>query len=349
MPSSVSESYKVVKADLTRDRDRILALWQHLADSDAPGAEKLDWFYIDNPAGEGIIYLLWFIPENRPVGIMCAGRRNFRVGDQILHGAVFGDFAMEPAHRSLGPSLLLQRKVMDEALANFDVFFGFLNASSARVRQVGGYQVNEKLVDSIIPLRLAFHLKKRLPDILATIVSSIMQPLYDTMLRVRIKKHMKGYQDAAVNRDFIDGLWSQACKNSTIMGVRDWGFLSWRMSPNAGRKYAVSGIRDASGKPCGYIAYEFQLNDTVVVVDYLALNNSVFAALLCYLISHTEKTNTPSISICTNVKDSEKLRVLRKLGFVARGEFFVFVVCDKKITHQFDTDMIYLNHFDNDV
>lgn len=349
MPSSVSESYKVVKADLTRDRDRILAVWHHLADSEVPGAEKLDWFYINNPAGEGIIYLLWFIPENRPVGIICAGRRNFRAGAQILHGAVLGDFAMEPAHRSLGPSLLLQRKVMDEASANFDVFFGFLNTSSLRVRQAAGHQANEKLVDSIIPLRLAYHMKKRLPDRFASFMGSIMQPLYDTLLRARIKKNMKGYQDAAADRDFINGLWSRACNHSTIMGVRDWDFLSWRMSSDAGWKYAVSGLRDTHGKPCGYVAYEFQPNDTVVIVDYLALNNSVFAALLCYLIGQTAKTNAPSISICTNDKDSEKLRILRKLGFVARGESFAFVVCDKKITDQFDTDMIYLNHFDNDV
>jgi hypothetical protein len=100
----LSEHYSVRRADLLTDRHHILRLWRLITGGTAPDGHKLDWFYLENPAGPGTIYLLWHDPTNIAVGVTCAGRRDLLIGQTVVKGAVCGDLVIDPAHRGRGPA-----------------------------------------------------------------------------------------------------------------------------------------------------------------------------------------------------------------------------------------------------
>src|SRR5690606_42059345 len=84
----LSTQYPVRKADPVADRHRILELWSRITSGAAPDADKLDRFYLDNPAGPGTIYLLWHEPSNAAVGVACGARRDVLVEGKLRKGAV---------------------------------------------------------------------------------------------------------------------------------------------------------------------------------------------------------------------------------------------------------------------
>src|SRR5690242_4714235 len=130
-------AYRVEAGDVVADRDRILALWQLCAfgGSPAENAARYDWFYLQNPQGQGRVYLLRASGSDEILGAVGVGARNFHVAgrsDNSPSGTLV-DFVVHPGHRSLFPALLLQRTVCEQEFQRCGFVYGLPLAKAVPV------------------------------------------------------------------------------------------------------------------------------------------------------------------------------------------------------------------------
>src|SRR5688500_13696162 len=102
--------YTVREASLddTADTSALFGVWD--AAYPAALAPRFDWLYRRNPAGPARVWLLC-TPTGEAVGGLSVFPRRFWAGGRHLSGAIVGDMIVLPAHRTLGPALMLQRAV----------------------------------------------------------------------------------------------------------------------------------------------------------------------------------------------------------------------------------------------
>jgi hypothetical protein len=107
-------STDIRRADLAAERALIIdSLRRWLApDSDD---RRFDWLYRDNPAGPARVFLASDAASGATIGVGAAFPRRMVRGEAELVAWVLGDFCIDPAHRSLGPALALQRACLSVA------------------------------------------------------------------------------------------------------------------------------------------------------------------------------------------------------------------------------------------
>lgn len=345
----VSDQYVVRQADLSADESLILSLWQHVSDENPPDAKKLDWFYRRNPAGPGQAYLLIFEPESRPVGIICVGRRRIQVNGRILNAAVFGDFAIDPLHRSLGPALLFQKRFLESALSEHEVVYGFPNANSAKVRSFGGYRMDSALDTYVLPIQSSYFLKRHMPTLLASLIAPCVRLWIWARVRIARASIARQYDFGPVDSLFIDEIWSHAAVQDCNMGVRDRAFAAWRFENCATERISLVGARDNTQRPAAFIASRVQKKGFVEVLDYLAIDVSALAALLANFVSAQFGGETVSVKIDIPSGDTELTRALQTLGFSRRGQTRYFVAAGTASVESSIVDDIRFSLADNDV
>jgi hypothetical protein len=100
-------------ADLLSERDALAAvLERNLPDFDH--RRRFQWLYLDNPAGPA---WCWFLcaEGDRVVGAASLFPRYLWMSGRLVRCGQVGDFAVDAAHRSLGPALMLQKATMTPA------------------------------------------------------------------------------------------------------------------------------------------------------------------------------------------------------------------------------------------
>ncbi len=320
MTGKVSESYYVRPADMQKERDTVLRLWRHISSDNPPQPEKLDWFYTRNPAGSGTIYLLIYRPDEQPVGIICAGQREFLVEGKTYNGVVIGDFVIAPTHRSLGPGLLFQREYVKQALDRYDFLFGFPNPLSAQLWKFGGNEIGANLKIFVLPLRMDHYLKKHMPNVIAKPIGGMLTSVYNVLLRNRIRDASNGYNKADTDAKFVDSLWQRANKIGCAIGIRNWKYFDWRANNDPTKSYQFVGIADQDNQPAGFLVSKSDVGGKECIVDYLALNDEAFAALLAIFTGDHITKRTPSVSVAAQDHDKKKLAAISNLGFKQREE-----------------------------
>lgn len=102
---------RVRPVDLDTDRDELLAVLDRNL-TDLPHARRFQWLYRDHPLGRA---LAWFVCDGprQVVGIASLFPRAMWLGGRVVSGGQVGDFAIDAAHRSLGPAVMLQRATFE--------------------------------------------------------------------------------------------------------------------------------------------------------------------------------------------------------------------------------------------
>jgi hypothetical protein len=349
LAAKLSDIYSVREADLEADRHHILRMWAMISSSAKPDSQKLDHFYIQNPAGPGVMYMLWHEPSDSAVGVTCAGRRDILVGGSIVKGAVCGDLIIDPAHRSLGPSLLLHRIALKRLLEQFDVLYGFPNERAARAMTIGVTALESALIKMVLPLRASRYLPRYMPKALASILSAPAQFAMDLVLRVRIPPARRGYREMAVDDAFLDRLWDTVASGESSTGVRDATFLRWRLNQDPATGASFFGTVDADGAPAGYIAYALKDYSTVKILDVLALDESVFETMIVLFIRSMSKRRIESVSIRQCIDLPARCEFLKSLGFVESTTSKAFILGNERIRKKLEQNRLYLNAIDSDV
>lgn len=98
--------------NLDTEREELLAvLEQNL--TDLPHARRFKWLYHDHPEGPAWAWFVCEHPSGRVRGVASLFRRALWLGPRVSLCGQVGDFAIDAAHRSLGPAVMLQRATFE--------------------------------------------------------------------------------------------------------------------------------------------------------------------------------------------------------------------------------------------
>jgi hypothetical protein len=248
--------YRVVAADLARDRDAILDVWRR----NLPGLDKLEekysWHFLNNPCGEGLCYLL--VAGGHPIGTACVGIRSLWLGASVQRIGVACDLAVDQKHRTLGPAAMLQKAVISSANEGLRLLYGTPNSKGAAAIRRMGYRLAGEVHRYARVLRVSHYLERKLP---LRYFGHIAGGAIDLTQRAAIV--MRERLSAQYVLEKIDGfdarfdeLWARCKHELPVAIVRDSRYLHWRYTEFPLRTYTTLALltRDRSRLE-GYLVY----------------------------------------------------------------------------------------------
>jgi hypothetical protein len=137
--------------------------------------------YLTNPAGEGVCAAALRRRRPNAEGVQCLHPRTFHLGAQY-HGACIADFAVSREHRSLGPALMLLRRIAEVGVERFDLVYGLPNAKSTAVCKRAGLKCIGYIRRYVKVLRLRDQLARRIPTWMATSIALSSDPCSDAAI-----------------------------------------------------------------------------------------------------------------------------------------------------------------------
>lgn len=320
--------YSVVRADLERDRPRILSFWERIGFSAPDRAERYDWYYIQNPDGRGRIYLLLLEGSEEIVGTACAGTRWICLpGGRKLRASALVDFAVDPAHRSVGPALMLQRTARESEMREADLLYGLPDTKAVPIfKRLGCDQILQEISYAYV-VRTGSYLQRTLPAWaapLGTAGGAILDLCRGVLLR-----------GGALTADVVcmwrsdptpvhDALWTGHLEGLDHgIGVRDWRNLSWRFG-SAGWRYALVTTRRDS-RPVAYMVCRV-VDDELIVADMLISGDAVTQrrALSAFLVlARSEPVRVVRLDL---LAPAAITKALEAAGFSERGTRPCFII-----------------------
>ncbi|MBM3267548.1 MAG: hypothetical protein FJZ01_07865 [Candidatus Sericytochromatia bacterium] len=243
-------TYQVAAWEGDRLDPSLEGLWRDSLAIHGDLAARFRWLYQDNPAGRGAVYALL---ERTADLVGCAGLvpRRFRTAAGPLGAAMYGDFAVAPAHRTLGPALALQREVGRHVDRERHFGYGFPNAAAAGVfRRLGHVQVGLMTRYARV-LRVAPHLRHAAarPLRLAAGLGAMADRVYEALGRVRrrVKRDSTPLEWLAEPDARCDDLYARAARYLPIVGDRGREALAWRFFSRPGSTCRLAALGNPAG------------------------------------------------------------------------------------------------------
>ncbi len=243
--------YAARTGDTLRDRELVLAVWQGaLSQGSRLHSMKYEWFHQHCPAGPTLLVLIDHRPTNTCVGTSAAGRRRMLWQGHEIHAGVMADMAISRQHRTLGPVLTLQGKLLDSAAGKFDLLYGFPNAKSIAVAKRAGFPIIGQLRRYSRILRHGEYLIRVMPPQIARPMGWLFDVFMDVRrwLRLRIGKRIIVDWSRSVDPG-MDQLWQESPHGNGLVAVRDSAFLRWRFDEYPGTSTRYLYLREQPAGP----------------------------------------------------------------------------------------------------
>lgn len=340
--------YAVDVGDL-RNREVFASIWEDDPEN-VPSAEKLDGFYLGNPAGPPTIFLLWSEDDKRYVGILFASPRVFCSGTIELNGAVFADLFVEKKHRTLGPSCLLLRHARNYLLDRVDFVYGFMNPMATLVGKRIGLTFRDPAISLGFPLDVRHHVQKRMRGTLGSIAGQLLALFYSAIIFTasRITGLWFEEEKAELKNLTIDVRALSACRKGEVFGMRSGTFLQWRLKNYPVTRISHHAIRDRQGRIVGFLAYSVREAGRVSIEDLIATSSLTLIALLTSFLNTVKHSGNVSLQV-NLPSESRETVLLRRLGFRKNGELTLFLDWSENNAPVFAQKPVYLSPVDNDV
>jgi hypothetical protein len=242
-------AYRAVLTDPGEGRAALIRLWTSNLHVRGDAAAKLDWLYLDGPAGRAQAFVLQH--DDAPVG--CAGItvRELWYRDRPLRAALLADFAVDRAHRTGFPALVLQRTVKRHVDGAFDLSYGFPNDSAVAVHRRIGYHELGGMNRYVRVLRHGGYLERRYGHALP--MRALGAVVDAAKLAVRVARAARPattgtlrWQDDVDPR--FDQLWQATRGQYGIACRRDAAFLRWRFLRKPGERNAIATLCARGGR-----------------------------------------------------------------------------------------------------
>lgn len=268
--------------DPVRREQTLISLWRasDLHVSEDP-SHKYGWFYRDNPAGQATAF---FLVEESEGAVGCCGlgmRRVWIEGRPNLVG-LFADFAVQPAHRTAMPALILQRALCTGAQQRFPLTYGFPNAAAVGIFKRIGFPLlgtmsrygkvlrHAKFVNRVVPFRP-----------LANVFGAIL----DAGARVRdaARLMMRGRANRLEWMTAPDSRFTQCFERGRgryrFISDRTADTLRWRFTQRPGRRSEFAVLIGADDAVLAYAAILQKEAGVALIADFFAVDDEALGAL----------------------------------------------------------------------
>lgn len=298
----MSSPYAVVLAAASEAAATMVRLWSNSFDmlQGAHAEKKVAHFYLRNPAGSGPVFLLRENTSGADVGVQTLVLRRFHAGSDAYLAGNLADYAVDAAHRSLGPALQLMKASIADSKTRLAFLYGLPNRKAEPILRRAGLEPVLEMARFAAPLRTRSYLEGRVPALLLGVVAALADTALSIGDRLRSVRRVPairwetGAAGDAIDSD-IDSIWQGAVQAGLLLSERSAAVLRWRFD---GRAVQIAIARDRrSNEPLGYVVWA--LRDGVAVVsDFLcaepgAGTSRVFAAFRC----HARAAGACSISL----------------------------------------------------
>ncbi len=331
MGETAPPQYSTRNGDPVVDREAVLAVWRGNLGRDVRMAAKYDWFYGRAPSDAPLLQLLMHAGTPQPVGVCAAGRRRMLHDGRERRAGVLVDLAVTPAHRSLGPALILQQGLFAAGQRDLDLLYGFPNPKAAPVFKRIGYRKLAEMVRHARVVRHAAYVRRRIAT-LPAFAAAPLGALIDLGHRLRdawrfphARRLRAQWQDRAPD---IQSLWDASPKPAAFTALRDAAHLRWRFddAPTSDGQSPFRHLLLSDGDALAAWFATRTDTGTLHVHDFWSCDGAQPApAIVAALLRAARAQGHAAVSIELATSEA-RLQPWRQLGFEARGQRPVFGV-----------------------
>jgi hypothetical protein len=270
-------AYVIEEGDATRDRDAILTAWSGHFGPDEEHAGKLAHFYEHCPFGTPIIRLLRHVESGQVAGVIAAVPRRMLLDGGDIRAAVISHFSVLPAHRTLGPALMLQAAIVDACKGRFDFIYGIPNPKATAILKRAGHRTLCQFGRYVKVLRYGQYLSRVMPALLARPLA----PLVNAAVRLRhalraatragTRCHWSDTPDPR-----MDAVWRDSDTSHGLLAVRDTTLAKWRFNTAPSERMRFLLVTHGE-RLCAWFACEDSTGSpgTLSVLDYWFADNAL--------------------------------------------------------------------------
>lgn len=243
----MSVGFIALDADLERDSDAAVSVWDDTIGWAGRLPEMYAAFYLDCPLGRPLLKHLRHEVSGVIVGTAGAGPRRILWRGREIRAGVVSHLAMVPACRSVKPGLLLLRALADTARTRFDVLYGLPSPQGAALVRLGGGKIGGELIRHVKVLRYENYLGRHLPQPFAVAGASLINLARQALDGLR---HMG--EKSSLHAEWVDQvdprmerLWQRSPHGDCWTTIRDTAMLRWRFDhlPSVRRRYLLLGSK----------------------------------------------------------------------------------------------------------
>jgi hypothetical protein len=273
--------------DPARQEETLLRLWSgsQLHTADDP-RHKYAWFYRDNPVGPAIAF---FLSEEAAgiVGCCGLGSRLVWIEGTPNRVGLFADFAVEPAHRTAMPALVLQRALCTGAQQRFPLTYGFPNSAAVGIFKRIGFPLlgtmsrygkvlrHAKFVTRVVPFAPLAGVLGALLDIGARLREGATRLLRRSPYRLEWMASPDGRFTTCFER---------ARPRYRFISDRTGDTLRWRFTQRPGRPSEFAALVSQENEVLAYAAILQKEAGVALIADFLAVDDEALGALLDRLL-----------------------------------------------------------------
>jgi hypothetical protein len=316
--------YVTRDGDPLADREAVLAVWRGNLGLDTHMADKYDWFYCRAPAGAPLMQLLMHAGTATPVGACAAGHRRMLCDGREARAGVMVDLAVTPAHRSLGPALILQQGLFAAGQRELDLLYCFPNPKATPVFKRIGHRHLADMVRYVRVLRHAQYVHRRWPKLpmwLASPVGAFVD------LAHRARNAWRWPVSGSLRAQWCDrvpdiaSIWESSPKPPALTALRDAAHLRWRFddAPVAGDQRPFRHLQLFDGEtPLAWFATRAD-GHTLQVHDFWSHDGAQLApGMIAALLRAARREGYAALSI-ELATSPEHLKPWLDTGFSARS------------------------------
>ena len=223
--------YAIEEGDASRDRDAILAAWSGNFGPDDEHAGKLQHFYEQCPFGKPVILLLRHLDSGQVAGVISVVPRQMQLEGKAIRAAVISHFAVLPAHRTLGPALMLQASIAKACQGHFDFIYGLPNEKAIGILKRAGHHPLCQFSRYVKVLRYGQYLSRIMPVPLARLlapainISARLRHALRAACRIRTQCRWSDTPDPR-----MDAVWNDSDTRQGLLAVRGFTLAKWRFN-----------------------------------------------------------------------------------------------------------------------
>ena len=306
----------------------ILDIWKENLLDPPSTPEKFVWYYQNNPLGKGQCWLLLEKDSGEFIGTAGLGLRAVEISGKRLVIGLASDFAVKRRHRTVGPAVMLQKRLATEVGKSLPAIYVIPNKAATPIMQLCGFKKVGELIRYVKVLNIDSYMYERFSYRL--FVFMISKPI-DYLMNLtsrdawyscpvdRVSKSMSAFDSR------FDELWKRARGSFKIIGERSSEFLRWRYQECPTAKFEIFGLLDRSERQLHAYIVSYHRGKSLNIADLLFDSPEALKTILLLFLKEMRHQGQRSVNI-SMMAPAYVMRVLTDMGFLPRGEARSFLV-----------------------